>query len=623
MRQLPTPTIENSNHSTIHKVKPILPPTFSLFVSATSFGAKQLLSSCLSVCVAGTSRRRKLSGSTSDRQDTVSAILVIASSFGKRRMLSIALMFTHSNAKSAAGVFLPKTLCSNISGRQDTVSVVTATGFLFMCMLLSSIMKRFTLLNATSAVGSFLAKISCSSINGQQDIVAVESAIDLLIRSMLLSSTTMMFTLSDATSAVGAFQVKTLCSSINGQQDIVTVVSATDLLIRCMLLSSTTGMFTLSNAMSAVGAFLLKTPCSSINGQRDIVTVVSAAGAFLAKAPCNSINGQRDIVTVQSTEDLENQFRLAMSGGLQIQGLGCVKVVLDEPIPEDDILVIVAELTGEKDPISGCDSAGTLGLKQEDRVAGYTRGANVVNHESGAFAEHIIATGDLQLKIPGQFSPEEATALGVGVSTVGQGFYKSLRLPLPDQRCEKAFPVLIYGASTATGTLAVQYAKLSGLQVMATCSLADVDLVKSLGADFVFDHDSESCASEIRQASHDSLQHVFDCISTDATAKTCADSFGSQQQGGRRYSSLRWIRDFPRKDVTTAVTVAYTTFAIETFKCGARKLPATELEDVGFDIIFARLTSELKTMKLGNFEPETATATLETGNLRQDDEKRG
>lgn len=162
----------------------------------------------------------------------------------------------------------------------------------------------------------------------------------------------------------------------------------------------------------------------------------------------------------QPTEDLKNQFALAMSGGLQIQSLGCVKVVLDEPIPEDDIIVIVAGLTGEKDPISGCDSAGTLGLKQEDRVAGYTRGANVVNHESGAFAEQIIATGDLQLKIPGQFSPEEATALGVCVSTVGQGFYKSLRLPLPDQPCEKAFPVLIYGASTATGTLAVQYAKL-------------------------------------------------------------------------------------------------------------------------------------------------------------------
>lgn len=83
-----------------------------------------------------------------------------------------------------------------------------------------------------------------------------------------------------------------------------------------------------------------------------------------------------------------------------------------------------------------------------------------MGHESGAFAEHIIATGDLQLKIPYQFSPEEAAALGVGVSTVGQGFYKSLGLPLPDKPSEKAFPVLIYGANTATGTLAVQYAKL-------------------------------------------------------------------------------------------------------------------------------------------------------------------
>lgn len=66
-----------------------------------------------------------------------------------------------------------------------------------------------------------------------------------------------------------------------------------------------------------------------------------------------------------------------MKGGLQTQALACLKVVLDDPIPklrDDYTIVIVAELTKEKDPISGCDYAGTPGLKQEDRVAGYTRG---------------------------------------------------------------------------------------------------------------------------------------------------------------------------------------------------------------------------------------------------------
>ena len=86
--------------------------------------------------------------------------------------------------------------------------------------------------------------------------------------------------------------------------------------------------------------------------------------------------------------------------------------------------------------------------------------ANVLNHESGAFAEHITTKGDLQFKIPDHLSFEEAATLGVGVATVGQGLYQSLGLPLPNEPPQDLLSVLIYGGSTATGTLAIQYAKL-------------------------------------------------------------------------------------------------------------------------------------------------------------------
>ena len=118
----------------------------------------------------------------------------------------------------------------------------------------------------------------------------------------------------------------------------------------------------------------------------------------------------------------------------------------------------------------GCDFSGvveavgpavTKQLKKGDRIAGVCHGSNVVQPEDGAFGEYLVAKGDILAKIPDSMSWEDASTLGVAIATVAQGLYQSMGLPFPTEPTKEKFPILIYGGSTATGAMGIQFAKLS------------------------------------------------------------------------------------------------------------------------------------------------------------------
>ncbi|KAL0936545.1 zinc-binding oxidoreductase [Colletotrichum truncatum] len=233
---------------------------------------------------------------------------------------------------------------------------------------------------------------------------------------------------------------------------------------------------------------------------------------------------------------------------------GVAKVV-DAPIPKlpaDDYILVkttavainptdwkhvdMADKVGCVGIWVGCDYAGvveevgpgvTKDFKKGDRICGPVNGSNGLREVDGAFAKYIVVKGDLQIKTPDNISDEEAATLGIAVTTVGQGLYQTLKLPLPTSPAKEPKTILIYGGSTAMGVSGIQYAKLSGYNVITMASPHNFDYVKELGASVVFDYKSPTVSEDIRKYTNDSLTIAWDCHSTLESATLIANALSS------------------------------------------------------------------------------------------------
>jgi NADPH:quinone reductase-like Zn-dependent oxidoreductase len=210
-----------------------------------------------------------------------------------------------------------------------------------------------------------------------------------------------------------------------------------------------------------------------------------------------------------------------------------------------------------------------LPWKKGDRICGSAHGGNAVQPEDGSFAEYIVVKGDVQLRIPEHLNFQEAATLGAGIQTVGQSLYQTLGLALPTQPIQDSTPILIYGGSTATGTLAIQFAKLSGYQVFTTCSPHNFDLVRSFGADAVFNYNDPESADQIRKQTNNSLRLVLDCISLPPSIAFADKALSSE---GGEYLSLLPAK-IERANVNSRFILVYTSLG-EAFSFGDTPFPS-------------------------------------------------
>jgi len=99
----------------------------------------------------------------------------------------------------------------------------------------------------------------------------------------------------------------------------------------------------------------------------------------------------------------------------------------------------------------------------------------------GTYAEYVCVAEDgvLALK-PKDMTYEEAAAIPFG-ATASLHFLRKAKI-------KKGHKILIYGASGALGTAAIQLAKYYGAEVTAVCSTSNLEMVLKLGADMVIDY---------------------------------------------------------------------------------------------------------------------------------------
>ena len=174
-----------------------------------------------------------------------------------------------------------------------------------------------------------------------------------------------------------------------------------------------------------------------------------------------------------------------------------------QPLP----LILGSELAGTVEGI-GADISG---FKLGDEVYGATN-----EQFSGAYAEYALPLAKMMAPKPKTLNFIEAASAPIVTVTAWQMIFEYARVT-------GGQTVLIHGAAGNVGAYAVQLAKQAGLQIVATAASADLDYVRTLGADTVLDYKKQRFESSATR-----VDVVLDTVGGDTQRR----SLGMLKPGG-------------------------------------------------------------------------------------------
>ncbi|KAK5726088.1 hypothetical protein LTR15_004280 [Elasticomyces elasticus] len=253
----------------------------------------------------------------------------------------------------------------------------------------------------------------------------------------------------------------------------------------------------------------------------------------------------------------------------------------DQTHPRDDEIVIkvayvaiapsewknqdLAYIELEYPHVLGTDAAGTVvstgskvtRFKPGDRVVGYCLGLIYGGSKHGAFQNYTTIRERAAVKLPDSIALSRGVVLPMAVFTSIVGLFEHLQLGLPNlTRYDNGETVVIWGASSSVGSIAIQLAHAAGYDVVTTASRHNHGYAKELGAASVFDYaDSEVVQKMQQYLQGKQLAGIFDCIGEETTTRACADILSGF--GGGVLPTVLWPPDNLPENVKVVMVWAF------------------------------------------------------------------